>query len=97
MYSLPRRGTPSPSQRGQELHRPVLGGWVTPLRIASVFRPVSDLGLGDAAVAVCPFYQSIPAELVEDFERDLVDAYFRLSGGTNVFNYQIAVLHGFAK
>lgn len=48
-------------------------------------------------MAVCPFYQSIPEDLVEDFERDLVEAYLRLSGGTTVFNYQLAVLHGVAK
>lgn len=51
----------------------------------------------EAAVAVCPFYQSIPKDIVEDFERDLVEAYLRLSGGTTVFNYQLAVLHGFAE
>lgn len=51
----------------------------------------------ESAVAVCPFYQSIPKNVVEEFERDLVEAYLRLSEGTTVFNYQLAVLHGFAQ
>ncbi|XP_018494858.2 juvenile hormone acid O-methyltransferase [Galendromus occidentalis] len=49
--------------------------------------------LRDSAVAVCPIHRTIPAEQRNDFEKDLVKSYLEISGGSEIFNYQIAVLH----